>query len=182
MQAIDFCFRPVCFSSTWFRSIGAKAALFSLTKVTCLLRRHLLLLSGVFLLSSCSTKSAPQPRAITLQQQWTLNPGDEIAGTPITGSLGDVSLYLDGKGIYAPFKGEVEASEQAGCVLYSMPEVPAYLFRLCGLDQINYGSLKARQPIGKGKHISFATLRRQPDGTWVIVEPAKDVLEKALLN
>lgn len=182
MQAIDFYFRLVCFKSTWFGSICSTAALFSLTKIKRLLRRRLLLLSGVFLLSSCSAKSVPQPRAITLQQQWTLNPGDEIAGTPVTGSLGDVSLYLDGKGIYAPFEGEVEASEQASCILYSTPEIPAYLFRLCGLDQVNYGSLKARQPIGKGKHISFATLRRQPDGTWVIVEPAKDVLEKSLLN
>ncbi len=173
MQAIDSCFNLM--------RLKAALVLFNLASIKCFAKR-LLMLSGIFLIGGCSAKSVPSQRAITLQQQWTLNPGDEIAGTPVTGSLGDISLHLNGKKIHAPFKGEVEASEQEGCVLYSTPEIPAYLFRLCGLAQVNYGAMKARQPIGKGQYLSFATLRRQPDGTWVIVEPAKDVLEKALLD
>ncbi len=169
MQAIASCFRRMQF----------KIALLNLVGFKHLLKRRLLLLAGAFLIGGCITKSEPQPRAIALQQQWTLNPGDEVAGAAVIGSLGDISLYLNGK-IYAPFDGEVEASEQEICALYSTPEIPAYLFRLCGLDRVNYGSIKARQTIGKGSYLSFATLRRQPDGTWIIVEPAKDVLEKAI--
>ncbi len=147
------------------------------------LERLLLLIGAVGIsswLSSCSTNAAPTPRKITLQQQWELNPGDAIAGHPIAGSLGDISLQIKGAKIYAPFDGEVELSEASGCTLYSTPEIPAYLFRLCGLEQVNYGGIEAHAPIGKGDYLSFATLRRQPDGTWVIVEPARDVLEKSL--
>lgn len=115
-----------------------------------------------------------------MQQQWTLSPGDDIAGHPIAGSLGDISLQLNGAQLRAPFDGEVELGEADACALYSTPEIPAYIFRLCGLSQVNYGNIKANKAIGKGDYLSFATLRRQPDGTWVIVEPAKDVLERAL--
>lgn len=131
-------------------------------------------------LSSCAAHSAPEPRSITLQQQWALNPGDEIAGNVISGSLGDISLYLNGQKVLAPFDGELEPSELDNCVFYSTPEIPAYLFRLCGLRRVNYGKISAGQSIGRGEYLSFATLRRQPDGTWIIVEPARGVLEKAL--
>lgn len=134
----------------------------------------------LFFLSGCAAHSAPETRNITLQQQWTLNPGDEIAGSAVAGSLGDISLQIKGKQVRAPFEGEVELSEADGCALYSTPEIPAYLFRLCGLDSVNYGDIKANKSIGKGDFLSFATLRRQPDGTWIIVEPARGVLEKAL--
>ncbi|NJM96119.1 MAG: hypothetical protein HC800_01880 [Phormidesmis sp. RL_2_1] len=140
------------------------------------------MLAGSFFLSSCAAQSMPEVRSITLQQQWALNPGDEIAGNSIAGSLGDISLYLSNGRINAPFDGEVEPSEIAQCVLYSTPEIPAYLFRLCGLKHLSYGDIKAGKPIGKGNYVSFATLRRQPDGTWIIVEPAKGVLEKSLTN
>jgi len=144
------------------------------------LRRYLPLLVSSLLLGGCSAHSAPVPRNVTLQQQWTLNPGDDIAGHPVAGSLGDISLQLNGTRVKAPFDGEVELSEANGCALYSTPEIPAYLFRLCGLGRVTYGEIQAGKSIGKGDYLSFATLRRQPDGTWVIVEPAKDVLERAL--
>ncbi|MBE9063279.1 hypothetical protein IQ256_20160 [cf. Phormidesmis sp. LEGE 11477] len=141
---------------------------------------HILLFSSILVLTSCRTRSAPKSRSIQLQQQWTLNPGDEIAGNLVAGSLGDISLYLEDKKIKAPFDGDLELSELDRCALYSTPEIPAYLFRLCGLSKVSYGSIKAGRTIGKGRYLSFATLRRQPDGTWIIVEPARGVLEKAL--
>ena len=144
------------------------------------LKKYVPLVVGTLWLSSCSAHSAPAPRNINIQQQWTLNPGDDIAGYPVAGSLGDISLRIDGAKVIAPFDGEVELSEIDGCALYSTPEIPAYVFRMCGLRQVNYGEIKADKRIGKGDYLSFATLRRQPDGTWVIVEPAKDVLEKSL--
>ena len=141
---------------------------------------HILLVSSVFVLTSCSATSLPESRNITLQQQWTLNLGDKVAGNLVVGSLGDISLYLESQEIKAPFDGDLELSESDECTLYSTPEIPAYLFRLCGLNKVSYGSIKAGKTIGRGQYLSFATLRRQPDGTWIIVEPARTVLEKAL--
>lgn len=144
-----------------------------------ILYAFMLLLSAVWL-SGCKAQAEPQPKAITLQQQWTLNPGDEISGNLVAGSLGDISLHLKHNKVSAPFDGELAPSEIDQCALYSTPEIPAYLFRLCGLNHLTYGEVKAGKQIGRGDYLSFATLRRQPDGTWIIVEPARGVLEKAL--
>ncbi|MEM9089067.1 MAG: hypothetical protein AAGC93_10015 [Cyanobacteria bacterium P01_F01_bin.53] len=144
------------------------------------LQKLILLFLGSLLLGSCAAHSAPEKRKITLQQQWTLNPGDEISGNIVAGSLGDISLALKQGHIKAPFEGELEPTDLESCALYSSPEIPAYLFRLCGLKSFKYGAIKAGDHIGKGEFLSFATLRRQPDGTWIIVEPARGVLEKAL--
>lgn len=140
----------------------------------------LMLLLSALLLTGCGAKAKPKPKIITLQQQWALNPGDEVDGNLVAGSLGDISLFLKRGKVSAPFDGELDPSETKQCALYSTPEIPAYLFRLCGLEKFNYGEVKAGEPMGKGDYLSFATLRRQPDGTWIIVEPAKGVLEKVL--
>lgn len=131
-------------------------------------------------LQSCGAKATPTVKSITLQQQWTLNPGDTIAGSRVAGSLGDISLHLKDNAIKAPFDGDLMPSEQTECALYSTPEIPAYLFRMCGLSSFQFGEVKAGKVMGKGGYLSFATLRRQPDGTWIIVEPAQSVLEKVL--
>ena len=147
------------------------------------LRRYLYaltLLVTALWLSGCSVKADPKVRRIALQQQWVLNPGDEIAGSSVAGSLGDISLHLKNAKVKAPFDGELAPSEIEQCALYSTPEIPAYLFRLCGLRKFSYGEVKAGRLMGRGRYISFATLRRQPDGTWIIVEPAKSVLERLL--
>lgn len=133
------------------------------------------------LLGGCAGRSTPEPRAITLKQQWVLNPGDRISGSLVFGSLGDISLSLEkGVQVKAPFNGMLEPSELDGCDFYSTPEIPAYLFRLCGLSNIAYGEIRAGTQMGKGNYVSFATLRKQPDGTWIIVEPARGVLERAI--
>ena len=158
-------------SSTWLNLQG-----------TGCLKRLLIALSlliAALWLSGCQS-SAPEVRSITLRQQWALNPGDEVAGSAVAGSLGDISLRLKDSKVRAPFDGELEPSEAEPCALYSTPEIPAYLFRLCGLQKFSYGDVKAGKPMGRGRYLSFATLRRQPDGTWIIVEPAKGVLEKLL--
>jgi len=131
-------------------------------------------------LSGCRENARPKVRTMTLQQQWALNPGDEVAGSVVAGSLGDISLHLKGSNVRAPFDGELAPSEAEPCALYSTPEIPAYLFRLCGLQKFSYGEVKAGRTMGKGRYLSFATLRRQPDGTWIIVEPAKGMLERIL--
>jgi hypothetical protein len=131
-------------------------------------------------LTGCQPPSQPAPRVLNLQQQWELEPGDTIAGHLITGGLGDISIDLQGQRLYAPFAGDLEPTPQPQCVIYSTPEVPAYLFRFCGLRHPRLGTLKAGQVIGSGRYLQFATLRRQPEGTWIIVEPSTGILEQAL--
>ena len=133
-----------------------------------------------FILSSCQSHAVPPQRVINIQQQWELEPGDKIGDQLVVGSLGDISIHLKQQPLRAPFQGKVEPSTIDQCVIYSTPEVPAYLFRFCGLRQPRFGPVKAKQSIGRGSHIQFATLRRQPDGTWIIVEPSTGVLERAI--
>lgn len=142
--------------------------------------RSLFLIFSALYLQSCGAKATPAIKTITLQQQWILNPGDSIAGSKVAGSLGDISLHLKNTKIKAPFDGDLWPSESETCALYSTPEIPSYLFRLCGLDSFSFGKVEAGRVMGKGSYLSFATLRKQPDGTWIIVEPAKGVLEKVL--
>ncbi len=134
------------------------------------------------LLSSCQSQTIPPKRVINIQQQWELEPGDLIADHLVVGSLGDISIQLKRQPLRAPFPGKVEPSTFAQCVIYSTPEVPAYLFRFCGLQHPRFGLVKAGQTIGGGSHVQFATLRRQPDGTWIIVEPSTGILERAISN
>ncbi|MFZ9737113.1 MAG: hypothetical protein ACO3EZ_03790 [Prochlorotrichaceae cyanobacterium] len=121
----------------------------------------------------------PPYRAIQVQQQWALQPGQNLATYKITGGLGDVSIALQGGLVRAPFMGEVQRNTE-DCVLFSSPEVPAYLFRLCGLLQPKLGPLNAGDPIGSGEYLQFAALRKQPDGSWTMVEPSQEILERSL--
>lgn len=134
------------------------------------------------ILGSCQSHTPPPQRVINIQQQWELEPGDMIADQLVVGSLGDISIQLKRQPLRAPFPGKVEPSTIDQCVIYSTPEVPAYLFRFCGLRSPKLGTVKTGQTIGNGSHIQFATLRRQPDGTWIIVEPSTGVLERAISN
>ena len=149
----------------------------SITRQLLALSMSLSCLAGI---TGCSSQSSAPPRYISLQQTWELQPGDHIAGHLVSASLGDVTIELDGSAVHAPFDGEVEPAAQAHCVFFSSPEVPAYLFRLCGLSHPQLGQLKLGQVIGKGDYLHFATLRRQPEGTWAIVEPSSNILERAL--
>ncbi|MEO0533024.1 MAG: hypothetical protein AAF215_04070 [Cyanobacteria bacterium P01_A01_bin.123] len=132
-------------------------------------------------LAGCGGGNAVATRTIPIHQNWALQPGSEIAGYRVIGSLGDVSIELDGYPVRAPFDGRVEPLDGGGgCVVFSTPEVPAYLFRLCGLANPALGDLRRGDKIGKGQSLQFAAMRKQPDGTWAIVEPALDILERTV--
>lgn len=132
-------------------------------------------------IAGCSRPGSEEPiRTVTIQQSWELQPGDEVGGYTITGSLGDVSIALNGGTVYAPFDGRVQPNDIPNCLIYSSPEVPAYVFRLCGLESPQLGPVRQGAVIGKGKYLQFAALRRQPDGTWAMVEPSGDILQRAL--
>ena len=120
-----------------------------------------------------------QARQFEIQQQWQLQPGSLVSGRRISGGLGDISVDLGGSAIHAPFNGEIQPYEQR-CLIYSTPEVPAYLFRLCGLDNVNFGDIKRGEVIGRGAVLQFAALRKQPSGQWAMVEPSVAMLESVL--
>jgi hypothetical protein len=137
-------------------------------------------LTIAFVTTACSLNPNTEPiREIQIQQNWTMQPGDYIANHLIVAGLGDISIQLGGDTAYAPFAGRVERNS-ATCVLFSSPEVPAYLFRLCGLDRPRIGIVQMGEAIGAGEYLHFATLRKQPDGTWTMVEPAKDILQRMM--
>lgn len=139
------------------------------------------LILTLLFLAGCNSLSSPPPiRKVDIQQNWELQPGESIAGRQIVGSLGDVSVELKGGRIYAPFDGLVEPNDVGGCVIFSSPDVPAYLFRLCGLRQPRLGQIRQGETIGSGSYVHFAALRRQPDGNWTMVEPAQGILERSL--
>ena len=140
-------------------------------------------LGMVFILGmapACSVQPSPEPlRTIQIQQTWQLQPGEQIGQHRIVAGLGEISIQMNGSSVYAPFNGQIEPTTD-DCVLFSSPNVPAYLFRLCGLSNPTIGTVSEGQAIGSGDYLHFATLRRQPDGTWTMVEPAKTLLERLL--
>jgi hypothetical protein len=81
--------------------------------------------------------------------------------------------------VYAPFAGKVEPHRE-DCVVFSSPEVPAYLLRLCGVRRPKLGQVQQGEAIASAEFLQFAALRRQPDGKWAMVEPSTDVLERTL--
>jgi len=116
---------------------------------------------------------------LQIYQKWQLQPGDNIKGHLVLAGLGDISIALDGKSVYAPFDGRAQ-KDQRECLIFSTPDVPAYLFRLCGLADLRLGDRRQGESLGSGAMVHFATLRKQPDGTWAIVEPSKPMIGKIL--
>jgi len=142
-----------------------------------------MLAAMVFLNSACSAeRSTEPPRTVQIQQVWQLQPGDTIGGHQVASGLGDISIDLKGDSAYAPFGGRVQPlkPDVKNCVVFSSPEIPAYLFRLCGLQNLKLGEVEQGDVIGSGAYLHFATLRKQTDGTWAMVEPAHDILERIL--
>lgn len=145
------------------------------------LMRSLVLAACTIGLTSCGTRDrAPAPREFKIQQNWQFQPGAEIAGHTVQGGLGDISINLDGKKVYAPFAGQVQP-HQGDCVIFTSPQVPAYLMRLCGVDRPKFGAVRQGEAIASSQTLTFAVLRKQPDGTWAIVEPADSLLERVLI-
>ncbi len=124
-------------------------------------------------------QNLPPSRQVKIQQTWELEPGQRVGDYRVVGGLGDISIDLQGNKVWAPFAGDVYPLNK-NCVLFSSPEVPAYLLRLCGVQQVNFGAVSQGGRIAKSQILHFATLRKQPDGSWAIVEPSREVLERVL--
>lgn len=152
----------------------------------CLPWRRWLALVGMSLvlgptLSSCREEAIAAPRSIAVDQTWELNLGNVVEGFRVVAGLGDVTMHLRGARVRAPFDGEVQLSADGpDCIFFASPEVPAYLFRFCGINRPQVGEVEAGDSLGRAQYLHFATLRRQPEGTWAIVEPSTSVLERSL--
>lgn len=134
----------------------------------------------VILLVGClGARPEAQVRTLRFYQDWQIQVGSRIAGYSVTNGLGDVGIQLQGRSLYAPYSGWVQAHSQ-NCVLFSSAQLPAYLFRLCGLRKTRLGQVNAGETIGTGQQLQFATLRKQPNGTWAFVEPSPNLLERWL--
>jgi hypothetical protein len=128
-----------------------------------------------------SQLTPPEIYKLKVEQTWELEAGQRVADYLITGGLGDVSIALKGGAVYAPFNGEVRPLKN-GCVVFSSSEVPAYLFRFCGVDRPLLGKVNMGNTIASADYLQFATLRKQPDGDWAIVEPSREILEQVLIH
>ncbi len=132
----------------------------------------------VLTLTACQT--APQIiKPPELHQKWELQAGDRIAGYEVVSGLGELSLELQGKAVYAPVRGKTSIDAR-NCVYFESPEIPNYQFRLCGLHNPHIGPLRQGEEIGTVNQLRFAALRQHPSGKWAIVEPSKQILEKIL--
>lgn len=135
------------------------------------------------LVGACSAPSSQVgERSLTVQQNWQIEPGETIGSYPVVAGLGDISIDLKGDRIYAPFDGVLQPHADSDCLIFSSPDVPAYLLRLCGLESPHLGAVAQGNTLGTGHLLHIAALRKQPDGTWAIVEPASSLLEGLFLD
>jgi len=135
----------------------------------------------LLVLTGCDRAAQSPPTVdIRLYQTWQLKRGDAIAGRQVLGGLGELSIDLNGASVYAPFNGRADLDKHSRCVIFSSPEIPAYLFRLCGLETAQMGELRQGSAIGSGNLLLFATLRKQANGTWAMVEPTKTIVNQIL--
>ncbi len=116
---------------------------------------------------------------VEIEQAWELEPGDRLGHYRISSGLGDVVIELGGAPLYMPMAGEVHPINP-DCSLFSSAELPAYRLRLCGLTRAKSGPLSQGAVLGRGDRVALALLRRQPQGTWAMVEPATSILEQFL--
>ena len=117
----------------------------------------------IFLNSACSAPYPTEPpRTIQIQQAWQLQPGDTIGGHQVAAGLGDISIDLKGDSAYAPFGGRVQPlkPDVKNCVVFSSPEIPAYLFRLCGLQNLKLGEVEQGDVIGSGAYLALCHVEK----------------------
>ncbi len=130
------------------------------------------------LLAACQSGSPP-PRSITIQQTWDLQVGNQVGDYRISSGLGDITLELGGDPVQMPFDGKVQPMDEH-CIALTSPEVPAYLFRLCGINRPSLGQHSQGHTIGRTQQLVFAAFRKEPDGTWALIEPATDLITQFL--
>lgn len=146
--------------------------------LSCSIRRMVLVAAPLTLLIACQA-APPPPRTIAIQQTWELQVGNPVGDYRISSGLGDITLELGGDPVRMPFDGKVQPMDEH-CIALTSPEVPAYLFRLCGLERPSLGPHSQGHTLGRAQQLVFAAFRKEPDGTWALIEPATDLIEQFL--
>lgn len=139
-----------------------------------------------------ATDRSSNLREIELRNTWGMQAGNEIAKHPIVSGLGDISLAFNGKAL-APVDGWIEGKfvlvsdgnllqGTPDCVIFSSPQMPSYLSKLCGLKQRNLGLVEQGTPIGQTNgylHVTLFSYRKSEEGTpvWVYVSPSPQLIE-----
>ena len=142
--------------------------------------------------SEATARSPHSVREIELQNTWGVKAGDSIEGYFIASGLGDISLAMKGK-VIAPIDGNVEENfvlisdgslirGPSDCIIFSSPQLPAYLIKLCGLASRNLEQVEGGKPIGKTNgylHISLFSYRpnQESGAIWVYVPPSPQLIE-----
>ena len=92
-----------------------------------------------------SEQFQPNLKQIDIKEIWENHSGQKIGGHRVVGGLGDISLEFKGD-IIAPSQGRVESNfvlatdkslvkNTSDCTLYSSPQQPGYILKLCGLKE-----------------------------------------------
>ncbi|MDY6936283.1 MAG: hypothetical protein SWY16_01345 [Cyanobacteriota bacterium] len=131
-------------------------------------------------------------REIELQNTWGVKAGESIDRYLVASGLGDISLAMKGK-VLAPLDGNIEHKfvlisdgslirGTSDCVIFSSPQMPAYLIKLCGLASRNFNRIESGKPIGETNgylHISLFSYRPNPENgaTWVYVPPSPQLIQ-----
>jgi hypothetical protein len=139
----------------------------------------------------------PEVREIEVQQTWGIPAGAQIGKYFVASGLGDISLEIDGM-TFAPVDGWVEGEfvsisqgnlqrNREDCVIFSSPQMPAYLLKLCGLQRKNLGNIKQGKEIGKTNgylHISLLSYRKSENGkpVWMYVSPSPQLIESLVVS
>ena len=147
-------------------------------RVPCRLMMRMTLGGLLSLLVACQS-GTPTPRSITIQQTWELQVGNRVGDYRISSGLGDITLDLGGDPVKMPFTGKTQPMDDH-CIAVTSPEVPAYLFRLCGISRPNLGQRSQGHTIGRAERLVFAAFRKEPDGTWALIEPVTELIEQFL--
>jgi len=133
----------------------------------------------LFLPGCDSQPPAEVPRQFQLTQKWELQPGDTIAEHQVLGGLGDISIDLNGKPLYAPYNGRLQP-HNSECAIFSSEEIAPYLLRICGLRAPKYGPRLRGESIATGNQVQLALLNKQANGQWAMVEPSREMIEQML--
>ncbi|MGK7902442.1 MAG: hypothetical protein AB4352_13690 [Hormoscilla sp.] len=148
---------------------------------------------GYGISESNGDRSQPKLKQIEIKKVWKIQAGEYIAGHRVIGGLGDISLEYEGS-VLAPVPGVVDSefvlvtdsdliAGTKDCVIFSSPQLPAYLLKICGLTERYIGPVDENSPIGKtdgSLHLSLLSFRKDAKQTsnWIYVSPSSKLIEQ----
>ncbi|WP_017661921.1 hypothetical protein [Baaleninema simplex] len=146
---------------------------------------------GVRWMPDPPTFETPIVSEVTVASDVSIAAGDEIAERRVVAAFGELSLRTSGK-VFAPFDGWANGqlvfvtdgtlrSMPSDCTVFSSPQIPNYLLRLCGLGRRHLGYRRLGEALGRADgylHVTLLTYRTEESGDlWVYVPPAASLVQ-----